>query len=42
LPAESFDAQALSCTISAVPRTSPCFLMCHNNLPKNSKIGILE
>jgi hypothetical protein len=33
LPTESFDAQSLSCTIPAVPRTSSCFLVCHTLPP---------
>jgi hypothetical protein len=35
LPTESFDAQSLSGTVSAVPRTSSCFLVCHTHLPLN-------
>jgi hypothetical protein len=34
LPREPLDTHALSRTVSAITGTSPCFLMCHNTLPK--------
>ena len=38
LPTKSFDAQSLSGTVSAVPRTSSCFLVCHNCLLNDYQI----